>query len=40
MISQAALQNQYSLSCIMKLYTSTSLMERIRMIEKEEQTRQ
>lgn len=40
MLTQAALQNQYSLSVIMKLYTSTSLMEKIRMIEKEEQNRQ
>jgi len=37
MLSQAALQNGYSLSVIAKLYTSNSLMEKIRMIEREEQ---
>lgn len=40
MLAQAAIQNQYSLSVIMKLFTSTSLMEKIRTIEREEQNKQ
>lgn len=40
MLTQAALQNQYSLSVIAKLFTSTSIMEKIRMIEREENKRQ
>lgn len=39
-LAQAALQNQYSLSSVMKLFTSTSIMEKIRLIESEEQQRQ
>ena len=40
MLTQAAIQNQYSMSTIMKLFTSTSFMEKIRMLEREEQTKQ
>ena len=40
MLAQAALQNQYSLSVIAKLYTSASMAEKIRMIEREENKRQ
>ena len=40
MLAQAAIQNQYSMSTIMKLFTSTSFMEKIRMLEREEQTKQ
>jgi len=39
-LAQAALQNQYSLSSVMKLFTSNSLMEKIRLLEREEQQRQ
>jgi len=39
-LTQAALQNQYSLSVIAKLYTSMSIMDKIRMIEREENKRQ
>jgi membrane protein involved in colicin uptake len=36
-LAQTALQNQYSLSSVMKLFTSNSLMEKIRILEREEQ---
>lgn len=39
-ITQAAMQNGYSLSVIMKLFTATSTMEKIRAIEFEEQNQQ
>lgn len=39
-LAQAAIQNQYSLSSVMKLFTSTSIMEKIRLLEREEQQRQ
>ena len=39
MMSQAALQNGYSFSSVMKLYTSTSLAEKQRLIEQEENKR-
>ena len=35
-IAQAAMQNQHRLSSIMKLYSSTSIQEKIRLIEKDE----
>ena len=35
-IGQAAMQNQYKLSSIMKLYTSASIQEKIRLVEKTE----
>ena len=36
-LAQTALQNQYNLSSVMKLFTSNSLMEKIRILEREEQ---
>lgn len=39
-LAQAAIQNQYSLSSVMRLFTSTSMMEKIRILEQEEQSKQ
>jgi len=39
-MAQAAIQNQYSLSVIMKLFTQTSLIEKIRTLEYEEKRRE
>jgi hypothetical protein len=38
-LAQSAIQNQYSLSSVMKLFTSNSMMEKIRILEREEQKR-